>query len=631
MDGDTRFLLTTSVEGVINIACKIYEDMICTVLVSDSSIAPDRDQFEIESSSPRRLPRNSSAVKTVFFRGNLDAVSVSGTSVSSAPDSDDEVTSVKSLKSKSLDKKKAMNNVNGPPLPAAPAVDVISRSPRSQIKKSKLDSESLLITVDDFKFVPSKIQIAAGEQVTFRLLPNAEAHKISCEGEFISITLDRSSLVYSHTFRYSGNHRVIDEIYGFMHCVVTVVRGQVSLSERNLSLHKNLLNSGNSQPLHPLGSSLRGSFYHNLVREQNISLISPSSSTAANNASYLLARADLSLSAGDDEDNCEDEASPVLDENSSAAVRNSPSKLLAEPKLPPPIGLTGEKRRNLKKKLKYKLRNKEKRRKEVLLALELNKDEIDTLSSRQPSLGTCMGLDTALPEEDVVDKLDRSLEGIRLMAKNMRQLKAPLSPILLSHVATVTTCDADTVQEVEATTEKEADSLAASEADDSALLKSQFEFVVPLFPAVSSIGTYEFTSGTDTVNELDAATEHANDDEAVAEADKFAGLPLQIEIEVAVNCSPTAVCNTSEMSERGRAGRRHRKRKPRPLAPIVKNLVRNLSARDLSKTGTAAEIIAKPLSALNERDLTHLELPLFKSTTALLLTFYLLSSTLQTV
>lgn len=311
--------MTLDHAGEVTVRCKVYHDMRCSLVVSDSPLSCiDRESMVELRNLSWMGAQTHSAVRAARFSSALSSRANTHTSASSV-DSDDE----------------ALCSPKRAPAARNPCCE----APRTRATEATswlnnpFDGSSVVL-LEEFKFVPSSLVVAAGATVVFLVSGDGRqrTHKLSCEGEFEAVSV-RAGEHFLHEFSCARDLLVTDEVFGFMRCVVQVLpRAQASLTLDNLAMHTDLEKSGRQD-----FSSLRGSFFPKPLKESSPNLQSLRCSR------FVEASADACVSVSD--------GASCVDENARP--------LHSRPSLE---GVTGEKKRKLKKKLKQRERAKTKAR-----------------------------------------------------------------------------------------------------------------------------------------------------------------------------------------------------------------------------------------------------------------------------
>ena len=276
------------------------------------------------------------------------------------------------------------------------------------------------ICIIEFKFVPARLTVRAGTTVVFRLQTVSNYHKLSCDKEFNELALHHKRTTASHTFMHRGTHRVYDEIFSFLECVIEVEGNDVPLTERNVNGGPSYnLRQGLASIKMPLEySTLKGSF-----PAMNVSKVSATPVATTDGLSlwrgnssheYALAVADGCFdvrSVGSDSSGIEN-STPMDVTKSSKDVNNERGRVSME---------ESKQRKRLKKKQKQRKQAREKQsNRSNGVDRELSVAQGNTIEEEQIT-STVLSDDSPGSQGDIVDLLEESLRQITTTVADMRQ------------------------------------------------------------------------------------------------------------------------------------------------------------------------------------------------------------------
>ena len=307
------------------------------------------------------------------------------------------------------------------------------------------------ICIIEFKFVPARLTVRAGTTVVFRLQTVSNYHKLSCDKEFNELALHHKRTTASHTFMHRGSHRVYDEIFSFLECVIEVEGNDVPLTERNVNEGPSYnLRQGLASIKMPLEySTLKGSF-----PAMNVSKVSATPVATTDGLSlwrgksshkYAMAVADGCFdvrSVGSDSSGIENNT-PIVVVKSIKDVNNERGRVPLE---------ESKQRKRLKKKQKQRKQAREKQsNRSNGLDCELSAAQGNTIEEEQVA-STVSTDNSARSQGDIVDLLEESLRQITTTVAGMRQrrVSAPVPELsvtsaspLIQHFDAIPECSAD--------------------------------------------------------------------------------------------------------------------------------------------------------------------------------------------
>lgn len=104
------------------------------------------------------------------------------------------------------------------------------------------------VSVEDFVFRPDTVSVDQGAKIQFTYHGSVSVQKLSCEGEFENVALGGDAApIYVHQFESAGAFAVVNEVFSFMSCQVTVAR---SAKENERNSDTAVGNEQNSQNIH---------------------------------------------------------------------------------------------------------------------------------------------------------------------------------------------------------------------------------------------------------------------------------------------------------------------------------------------------------------------------------------------
>lgn len=91
------------------------------------------------------------------------------------------------------------------------------------------------ISVEDFVFRPDAITVEQGSAVQFTYHGSVSVQKLCCDDEFDSVGLDGDQLaIFVHTFLTPGTFTVVNEVFSFMSCRITVTKSSHPMHDKTI-------------------------------------------------------------------------------------------------------------------------------------------------------------------------------------------------------------------------------------------------------------------------------------------------------------------------------------------------------------------------------------------------------------